>query len=107
MNFAHLSPILEWDLAPCTQGCQDITGPIPPSFLISLMQIKGISFYHANFADLFFRIFEAGLKLTENKSAMIKKGIENVRCRQTNYRQTEKRKIFDSEKRGPHCCIFS
>ena len=23
MNFAHLSPLLEWDLAPCTQGCQD------------------------------------------------------------------------------------
>ena len=56
MNFAHLSPILEWDLAPCTQGCQDITGPIPPSFLISLVQIKGILFYHANFADLFFLV---------------------------------------------------
>ena len=56
MNFAHLSPLLEWDLAPCTQGCQDITGPVPPSFLISLMQIKGIFFSHANFADLFFLV---------------------------------------------------
>ena len=31
---------MEWDLAPCIQGCQDFIGPIPQSFLISILQIK-------------------------------------------------------------------
>ena len=47
-EFRSSSSTMEWELAPCNQGCQDIKGPIPPSFLISLLQIKDISFYHPN-----------------------------------------------------------
>ncbi len=40
MCSAHLPPFWSgiWHLA--FQGCQDIIGPIPPSFLISMAQIK-------------------------------------------------------------------
>ena len=33
------SILVEWELAPSNKGCQDIIGPIPPSFLISYLQI--------------------------------------------------------------------
>ena len=71
MNFAHLSPLLEWDLAPCTQGCQDIIGPIPPSFLISLMQIKGIFFYQVGlvptpllYYSMYYKKLDSGIMIT-------------------------------------------
>jgi len=54
VDFAHLPPIWSgiWHLA--LQGCQDIIGPVPPSFLISLLQINGIFFYLPNMFVYYF-----------------------------------------------------
>jgi len=38
-NLIFRQQLLRGDLAPLNIGCQDFTGPIPPSFLISLANI--------------------------------------------------------------------
>ena len=54
MDSAHLPPFGVGISTQLLQGCQDIKGPIPPSFLISQLQINGIFFYFPNMFIYYF-----------------------------------------------------